>query len=348
MHAQHLTTTQPNNGIFFLAKFDQNTDVQPLSTIGAMFNELCDVFVQEATHSQLESVERALESALGTQAALLSAVVPSLEKLMPSCGGFVDSSLCVDSALSMRFLFCEFLVVIATHCPKITVSFFIDDLHWADPISLLLIGTLISSIEGRGSSVFFICCYRDDEVDDNVPLTQWLLSISLTSLEMVELQEMTMDSVNTLLSETLHLSPLKTRPLSSVLHHKTRGNSLFLKQLIGSLQDQHLIEFNLGLARWTWDLNTIMDSKISEDVVLLLLNQMQQLPADQVFALKVMSCLGSSVKCTILDVLSSDMSMNLQEILQQVSQRGFLDSVNCEMFRFAHDKIQQVCSTLFS
>jgi predicted ATPase len=203
-------------------------------------------------------------------------------------------------------------------------------------------------MEGCGKSIFFAFCYRDDEVDDNGAFNAWLSSIMMFPLEAIKLENMTAESVNDLVSDALHLSPRITRPLSSVLHRKTGGNPLFLRQLMSSLNEQNHIYVQLNPSRWTWDLNKIMDLKISDDVVAFLLKDMQRLPTDLRLGLEVASCSGSCVKCTVLDILSENLHVDLQDILQQVSERGFVDNVGGTMFRFAHDKIQQAAYALMS
>ena len=97
-------------------------------------------------------------------------------------------------------------------------------MQWADPASLLLIASMISSTK-EGSDVFFACCYRDDGDDQGgvSPFTSWLASID-TYLSKMNLHNISKEGVNELVSEALHLSPRLTRPLSSTLHQKTAGN----------------------------------------------------------------------------------------------------------------------------
>jgi predicted ATPase len=339
--------TSQRNGYFLAAKFDQNQDVKPLSTVGTLFSSLCDLFVQDATPAHLTMVNELLESSLGGQAGLLSGVVPSLSKLMPSCAGLESSSGCVDSALSMQFLFAELLNVVSSFSRPI--SLLLDDMQWADIASLLLVGNLLSVVIGGSKSVFFAFCYRDDEVSNNGAFNAWLSSITMFPLEAVKLENMTAEDVNRLVSDALHLSPRITRPLSSILHRKTGGNPLFLRQLMYSLNNQNHIRVQLNpVPRWVWDLNKIVDMKISDDVVALLLKDMQRLPTDLRLGLEVASCFGSCVKSSILDILSKSRQVDLQDVLQQASKRGFVDNVGGTMFCFAHDKIQQAAYELMS
>jgi predicted ATPase len=115
-----------------------------------------------------------------------------------------------------------------------------------------------------------------------------------------------------------------------------------------SLNEQSHIRVQLNPPQWTWDLNKIMDLKISDDVVAFLLKDMQRLPNDLRYGLEVASCFGSCVKCSILDILSKNRGVDLQGILQQVSKRGFVDNIGGTMFRFAHDKIQQAAYELMT
>ena len=105
------------NGYFCVAKFQQNNmQVKPLSTIGSLFNSLCDRFVEDASPLQLKSVSNELTNALGSQAGLLAGVVRSILKLMPDHISLEEtSSACVDAPSSMRYLFGELLRVISSH-----------------------------------------------------------------------------------------------------------------------------------------------------------------------------------------------------------------------------------------
>jgi len=340
LHTKRLTNQ--SNGHFCSAKFEQNEMYsKPLATIGDVFNALCEAFVEGASPNDLEMVEKELENRLGNQASLLAGVVPSLIKLMPSSSHQLEtSSTCIDAAVSMRYLFGELLRVISSHSKR-PISLFIDDLQFADHASLHLIGYLLYSAKG-GSSVFFIFCHRDDEDSLSGPFSFWLSSISMISMASIELGNMSVESVNTLVSETLHLSPRITRPLSTVLHHKTRGNPLFLRQLLGSLYRRGYIYVDLSLSRWAWDMDKIDQEPISSSVIALLTNEMKRLPSSLQFGLGVASCLGSSIQKEVLDILSKDLNVDLVAILREVSHKGFMDNTNNgTTFRFTHDKIQE-------
>jgi len=348
-----------NGGAYFLeCKFNSNEGASPLSTIGAAFDSLCDMFARDATPSRMEDVAGALHGALGDRTTLLAGVLPSLNKIIPppppppttrgigsGSGGDEDdgrivSDECIDLEASMQFLFRTLLEALSEHR---RVSFFLDDLQFADPASLRLISSMLSNTMERSSRgrVFFACCYRDDDIHEGGNFASWRLSIKMFPLDVMELKNVGVEGVNELVSETLRLSPRITRPLASIVHQKTRGNPLFLRQLLDLLQHQGYIYLNLSPRRWAWDIDKITNLEISDDVVALLIKEMQRLHADLQLCLKVASCMGFCVKYSTFDILSQDLGVNLRELLHQAAQKGYMVQVDETKIRFAHDKIQQ-------
>jgi predicted ATPase len=194
----------------------------------------------------------------------------------------------------------------------------------------------------QGAPIFFTMCHRDDEISMNAPFKAWLASITIFALQPIKLESISPWGVNNLVSETLHLSPRLTHPLSSVLHRKTRGNPLFLRQLLDSLTEQGYIYIDLEHHRWAWDMDKIIELEISDSVLALLMSDIKRLPRNLQFGLQIAACIGSCVTESMLDYLSIDLGLDVKDILRQVAQKGFMiDVAGSTMFRFAHDKIQE-------
>jgi predicted ATPase len=305
------------------------------------------VFAREASPVEKEAAAVDLHNALGRQASRLLEIMPSLASIMalsPSINA--NSSIYyVDSAKNMRFLCCSLLTILSNHLAR-RIIIWLDDLQWSDSASMLLIGSLLADTE-VSKYVFFICSYRDDEIKDDVPFTSWLASISEQTLRRIHLTNLNEDVANTLISDALQLFPRLTRPLSSVLHHKTRGNPLFLTQLLASLREEGHLRLRLSPCRWTWDLDQIVDMKISDNVLELLMKEMGKVSSELQLGLKVASCMGSCVEKSTLYIISNDVGIDLNEVLEEVSKKGFMDDVG-DRFRFCHDRIEQAAYDLMS
>ena len=345
MHIRELTVQA--GGYFLDAKFDQNNLVNPLSRIAQLFNSLCDLYAQDALPAQLKSTEDELKRMLGCEAFRFTTMLPSLSKLLPSISNDHSGSSGVnDAALSMMFLVTKLLDVISASLLR-PITFFLDDIQWADPLSLSLLGDVVSSIQGS-KTLFFACCCRSDLVHESGPFSAFLGKAAECSVSTIKLGTLTVDGINHLLSDTLHLSPRITRPLASVLLNKTRGNCLSLLHMLVSLKDQGLVYVDISKPCWSWDINKIIDLEVSHDVVVLLVEEMRRLPPQLQLGLHIASCLGHCVKSSVIDILSMEFCTNLPVLLRLISEKGFLKHDSDSSFSFVHDKIQQAAKELMS
>jgi predicted ATPase len=332
-------------GYLLSGKWNQNQEIKPLSIVGSVFNKLCDVFARDASATQLENAAGEMMMSLGNQATLLLEIMPSISKIMSLSSGNAHSNICVDSAKSMRYLCCNLLKIISNNLAR-RIVIWLDDIQWSDSASMLLIGSLLVDTE-VSKYVFFICSYRDEEIKDQVPFNSWLVSIPERALRRIHVTNLNEDAVNTLISDALQLFPRLTRPLSLVIHRKTRGNPLFVLQLLGSLREEGYLRLDLSPCRWMWDLEQIYDLEISDTVLELLMKEMGKLSSELQCGLKIASCMGSYVKKSTLDIISSDAGFDLREVLHDVSKKGFMDDVD-DHFRFCHDRIEQAAYDLMS
>ena len=75
---------------------------------------------------------------------------------------------------------------------------------------------------------------------------------------------------------------------------------------------------------------------------LFLVKQMKRLSNDLQFGLQVASCIGESVPESMLHYLSKDLGHDLNIILWQACQEGFMVYIaDLKLFYFSHDKIKK-------
>ena len=332
MHVETLSI--PNGGLFFSAKFDERTDnAQPLAILSSIFNALCLAFLKFTPREGVEAAKQKLISAFGTQAGLLAVVVPSISGLLPpSCLQTTTTS--VDITLSMTFLLGAFLRVIASHSRPITLFF--DDVQFADPFSLQLIGSLVASMQGK--SILFLVCHRDNQGGDNEGLINFLSSVSQFLTDSIHLNDLELDGVNAYLSYSLHLSPRITKPLAREMMAKTRGNPLFLDRLLGELLRDKLIYTSIDPPRFQFDLEKISDLAVSDDVVALIMRDFARIDIDLQRGLQIASCIGAVIDVDMVEIVSRNMKIDLENALVQCTSRGFLEKVGAKGFRFIHDQ----------
>ena len=208
------------------------------------------VWLSESETSLAKRRKTILES-VGSNGQVLVDVIPSLKNVIgpqptaPQLGG-------VEARNRFNYLFKRFVKAIAS--PDHPLIIFLDDLQWTDLASLNLLETLLSDPES--THLLVIGAYRDNEVDATHPLMLGLDSLKKAGCIVNQLtpRNLTLEHVNELLSDSMHMPSDQCLPLAALIHKKTDGNALFAHQLLRSLEADGLLTFDQNGHAWRWDL----------------------------------------------------------------------------------------------
>ena len=171
----------------------------------------------------------------------------------------------VSQALTRLKVICRTLIR-AVCDPLHPCVLFLDDVQWADEGSLEVIKSLLS--DRLSKHLLLICAYRDDEMNPRI-LERYFLTnkeeddamshdggggggsvSSVSSMEddffrmpvtEISLTSLDLESVNSLVSDFLEVSPSETWELSQVVLTKTQGNPYFVLQYVDLLQSKKLV-----------------------------------------------------------------------------------------------------------
>ena len=231
----------------------------------------------------------------------------------------------------------------------------LDNLQRADAASIAAVNELLFAAEpsSQKTPFFFLGCFREvDIVDSCNPLWEkneknmlWRY-LNARSIE-VKLGFMDEETVNTMVSETLFLSPRLTRAFSSVIYRKTKGNPLFVSQLMLSLSKEGILRPSLIRRRWEWDNDRIQCHKLPDDLAMFLTRSIGVLSEDVKSSLCVLSCFGASVEITLIKVLEKALDKNLLDNLDVAVSNGLLDKIDYQ-YRFSHDLIQEAAYNMMT
>ena len=107
-----------------------------------------------------------------------------------------------------------------------------EDLHWADPASLDLIGYLIRS---RGWPGAIVATYRSDELHRRHPLVPWLAEIArVPFMERIELRRLDRNDVEAQVGAILGRAP--DAALVDELVRRADGNAFFTEELLAAVR----------------------------------------------------------------------------------------------------------------
>ena len=162
-------------------------------------------------------------------------LVPELGRLLP---GLVDPGGADPEAARLQLFEAvdEMIVRGAALAPLLIV---VDDLHWADRPTLLLLRHLVAT--PTPAAVMIVATYRDTELDRSHPLAAMLADLRRSPhVERVSLRGLGLDAVDDLVERTVGSPPDGTRggpSLAEQVHAETEGNPFFVVQVLHHLSE---------------------------------------------------------------------------------------------------------------
>ncbi len=218
---------------------------------------------------------------------------------------------------------------------------FLDDLHWADPLSLALLHYL--SRECRNSRLLIIGTYRSEELvptkeERHHLLEETMFSMSredlLTRMELDPLRQSSFPKlVRSIFGSSLG------REFAERLYEETEGNPLFASETLSMLVDEGQLRKKNG--RWVFSApkeRIRMPSKVREVIV----RRISKLGTDKRKLLDVAAVSGYHfAHDTLCRVLTLDPAAVLA-MLAEIEQRHRLIRSVDSAFEFSHHKIREV------
>ncbi|MGB0120566.1 MAG: AAA family ATPase, partial [Solirubrobacterales bacterium] len=173
--------------------------------------------------SQIDDSAR--ESVVGGDGPILSRILPELVKNL----GVVPGPP-ADLESERQALFGAVLRVIGRLTTIKPMLIILDDLHWADRSTLLLLGSLAGDDPPKG--VLALGIYRDNELPDESPLLDTVANLQrhLPALRL-KVDSLDTDAVRSLIRERIDEN------LAPALHDQTGGNPFFIEQIVRHLEE---------------------------------------------------------------------------------------------------------------
>ncbi len=338
-------------GTFIQGKFEQHKRHLPYYAIVQALDQLVELWLSESVE-QLAARRDALLQLVPESAALLVDLVPKLGQVLGALPTVTDVA---PNEVQQRLQY-NLLRFIGSACSaERPLVCFIDDLQWADPASLALIGSVLTDESIQG--LLFIGSYRSNEVDAAHPLVRTLNHVISQHypVETVYLSSLAIDHVKELLHDMYGNGSGDTDALASAIYSKTQGNIFYILALLQRIQRNQLLKYSAEEQRWVWELDRITALSSSDNVVNFLLDEFQQLAPKTQYGAAVAACLGGVVVMSKLRrVLDVEMKA-LREILLPLIEREVLlptTRSTSSLFdgdtrlRFCHDRMQQAAYSL--
>jgi len=340
---------------FITGKFDQFQRNTPCSALVNAFSKLIRKILTES-EAKLRQWRKILLETLGRNGQIIIQVIPEVELIIGTQPEVPELGL-AESQNRFHLVFQAFMRVFCQ--PEHPLVIFLDDLQWADAATLKLLEFILT--DDPIHHLFLIGAYRDNEVDPNHALMisfDKICSLGVI-LNQIILTPLNRERVIELISETLHRDAQSVTALAELIVRKTAGNPFFIKEFIKTLAQENLIFFssstNEGSGQWTWDIDRIEETAITDNVVELMIGKLKKLPESTQHVLSLAACIGNHFQLDLLAKICEKIPNETWDDLYPAIQLGLIEPQTknpqkyfhlIQYYKFSHDRVQQAVDAL--
>ena len=268
-----------------------------------------------------------LRKSFGQDAALVAQVMPEIGEILPNLPP-VPRMNPEQARFRLFDKVSRYLGLVGSVHPLVIV---LDDLHWADPGSLLLLDFIGRELDD--ASLLILGTYRDVEVRREHPLASTLGSLArVRTTQRLSLSRLNRDHVADLIRQITGIDP----PEHSIddVFSETEGNPFFVTEVVRLLVDQQYFEHPVPSGNW----NVAIPESVRETIG----RNLDRLSERCNEVLRVASVIGREFDLSILqplgDLSLDDLLVTLDEAIEArlVEERSRPGS-----YRFAHTLVQE-------
>ncbi|MEH2368587.1 ATP-binding sensor histidine kinase [Nostoc sp.] len=318
-------------GYFIKGKYDQFQRNIPFSAFVQAFRDLIGQLLTESD-GKIQQWRNKILDAVGENGQVIIEVIPELSKIIGEQAPAIELS---GTSAQNRFnlLFQQFTQVFTSFEHPLVI--FLDDLQWADSASLKLMQLLMADT----GHLLIIGAYRDNEVHTGHPLMLALGDIaeSQAKINTITLAPLSQITVNQLVADTLKCPEDLAWNLSVLIYQKTQGNPFFATQFLKALHQENLIQFDIELGCWQFDIAQVTTQAVTDDVVAFMSFQLRKLPLPTQKVLQLAACIGNYFDLATLAIVSEKSEVDTATDLWKALQEGLILPIS-DVYKFYQDE----------
>ncbi|WP_437899364.1 AAA family ATPase [Sorangium sp. So ce124] len=327
-------------GIFASGKFDQLQRSTPYAALAQALRSV----VRRRLADPAEVLERwrlAFQEAAGPNGRILVELMPELVHILGEPKPLVELG---PMAAKLRFQTTVLRFVRTLATAEHPLLLFIDDLQWADPASLALLGELMA--EPAGQHLLVVGAYRDEAVGPEPPLSALLSAPAAPGAVTgrIALSPLGAESVGAMVADMLDRPEAEVEELSRLIKDKTDGSPFFVGQFLQLLHERKLLSRDAETGRWQWQREAIERAGITDNVVSLLTRRLERLSPELQRALQTAACVGDRFDGELLAHLLGQEAETVSALLAQAAREGLVvheGEREHKGYAFVHDRVQQ-------
>lgn len=285
------------------------------------------------------AAQDAIESIFERSGAELARIVPEISAISSADPSRADAS-SADAETERYRLFEAFVELLATFSQRAPVVLVLDDLHWSDGASLLLLVHLAGS--GRLGRVLIVGTYRETDLARTHPLSGVLGDLRRhRSVERMVLHGLDRDDVSDMIDGIASSVADEVRDLAGAIREETSGNPFFVEEVLRHLVESggvHERDGMLRLGARTQDLG------IPEGVRDVIGRRLSRLPDAANDVLAIGSVVGREFDLATVETVGRATGDDLVELLDAAVRARLISEVPGAfgLYAFNHALVRQV------
>ena len=276
----------------------------------------------------------AFRAALGDSAPEVAKLVPELRQRFPD----IPPPMELPPEQQRRYLFSNFLAFLERAARVTPQVLLIDDLHWADDSTLLLLQHVATNLSQM--PMLIVGTYRDVDLDVERPFAETLETLTRMRLaQRLALSRLSDKVVGDMLEALSGQVPPSA--LVTAIYAETEGNPFFTEEVFHHLSEEGRLLDDGG--RWRSDLR-IEELDVPEGVRLVVGRRIKRLSAEAQRVLTTAAIVGRSFHLTLLEALGDADGDALLTALEEAEAAKLVLTVSSGRevrWEFAHGLIRQ-------
>ena len=341
---------QNMTGYFLYGKFDQLQQPKPYAALAEALSNFAHIVLARGD-DDTERVRMAIRDTstflTSDGQALLVEMAPALGEVLRIRAGESSSRVNLRGTQVQKRLFDVIRKFVRAICsPKHPVVILVDDLQWADVVSLDLIKALVAET-GTTKGLMLLGTCRSNEVSLADPLSVMLRSLEHEGvlLSNIPVSTLSNEAICYMISDILHLSFEDCAPLAEVVSDHTDGNAFFSLLFVRMLVEGQYLQVASG--ELTLDKERVRAATETCDIMHLLVEKMKKLPHEVQEVLKTAACIGIEFDEKVLLDVGSVVSSQVLPAIGMAEDCGFvMFEYDSGRGRFLHDRYQQAAYSL--
>jgi predicted ATPase len=280
-----------------------------------------------------------LRTQLGTGASSIADLVPEVRELLPD----LPAAPSLDPAEARFRLFDSVTSALHRISRARAVLLLLDDLHWADKPSLLLLQFLVEHL--ADARILIAGTYRDTELHAEHALGELLGALRRESqFELLSLPGLTLDAVTQLIGFLDRPVTNDTASLARAVWQSTEGNPLFVREELRYLFDEHLV---LPGDRHQRSASWILDLGLPEGVRDVISRRLRRLSPTTRNVLTLAAVMGREFDARIVERSGTLVPAELDDALDEAEAARVIDEVprTAGHYQFNHALFREVLYT---